>query len=171
MNGVHYLRSDERLSIPAKRNKCCEMASGQLICHFDSDDWSDPRRIQHQVELLQKSGKPVIGYHSMLFYCIEPPSAYLYLGYPLKPIGTSLMYTREWWSKHPFKSGSDNKNVGEDTRFGEEARNDDQLMTWEAGPLMVARIHAGNTSMKYLGPEQVEYRPIDLKHIPAGFFK
>lgn len=171
VNGVHYLRADERLSIPAKRNKCCEMASGEVICHWDSDDWSDPRRIQHQAELMQKTGMAVVGYHSMLFYSTTPPAAYLYLGYPRTPIGTSLMYTREWWSKHRFRTKPENFNVGEDTCFGEEARDENQIMTWEAGSLMVARIHPGNTSIKHLGPTQVEYRPVAMEHIPAGFFK
>ncbi len=39
-----------------------------IICHWDSDDWSAPTRISEQVILLQESGKRAVGYNEMLFW-------------------------------------------------------------------------------------------------------
>lgn len=43
-----------------------------LICHWDSDDWSHPRRIEEQVALLQASGKECVGYRELLFWDTRP---------------------------------------------------------------------------------------------------
>ncbi len=39
-----------------------------IICHWDSDDWSHANRIAEQVALLQSSGAECVGYHEMLFW-------------------------------------------------------------------------------------------------------
>src|SRR5262245_40359289 len=41
-----YVTSIERLNIAAKRQLCCEYTTGDVIAHFDSDDYSDPRRLE-----------------------------------------------------------------------------------------------------------------------------
>ncbi len=57
-NSVGYLRNfANRLSLGAS-----------LFAHFDSDDWSHPRRLEEQVELLLASGKEAVGYRDMLFW-------------------------------------------------------------------------------------------------------
>jgi hypothetical protein len=39
-----------------------------LLCHWDSDDWSHPARLQEQVALLEMTGKECVGYSDMLFW-------------------------------------------------------------------------------------------------------
>jgi hypothetical protein len=86
-------------------------------------------------------------------------------------IGTSLMYTREWWQSHKFREGQPNPNVQEDVKFVREACIENQLSSASAELLMVARIHPENTSIKnYSDPCQMEYRLIDAQRIPQGFF-
>lgn len=47
--GVRYLRLPERRSIGAKRNLACQHAGGQIIAHWDDDDWYSPDRLRYQV--------------------------------------------------------------------------------------------------------------------------
>jgi len=46
---VHYIRLSIRTSIGAKRNLACQNAKGQLIAHWDDDDWYSSDRLRYQV--------------------------------------------------------------------------------------------------------------------------
>jgi hypothetical protein len=163
-NSVSYIQSDSR-SIAEKRNLLCNLASGDLVCHWDDDDWSDQTRIADQVTRLEESGKPVTGYHSMLF--TDGVRAAKYINDASYALGTSLMYRRDWALAHPFKLME--KAWGEDNNFVNEARNAGELISVDAGQLMVARAHPGNTSHKDLTKQ--DYRPVPLSAIPERFFQ
>lgn len=146
---VVYCRLQQRQGIAAKRNIACEKAVGaELIFHLDSDDYSAPTRISNQVELLERSGKSVVGFHSMFF--TDGAAWWRYAGDHNYALGTSLMYTREWWSKNHFMDNP-RQFIREDNRMCEAAVSAKQLITVDAGELMFARIHEGNSSKKSLG--------------------
>jgi glycosyltransferase involved in cell wall biosynthesis len=46
--GVRYARVSTRMTIGAKRNLACELAGGEIIAHWDDDDWYGPRRLAVQ---------------------------------------------------------------------------------------------------------------------------
>lgn len=171
LDGISYLRIDERLTIAEKRNRCCQMASGDVIMHWDDDDWSSPQRMMAQIALLNHFGKSVTAFHSMLFYDDLRARAVKYVGDRSYAIGTSLTYTHDWWERHPFRNGPNNPNVGEDGLFHKEALNLGELYSVDAEALMVATVHAGNTSVRDIDkPGQTSYRPVSLNAIPAEFF-
>ena len=48
--GVRYFRLDRRgVTIGEKRNICCDIARGEVICIWDDDDWYAPARLRCQV--------------------------------------------------------------------------------------------------------------------------
>jgi glycosyltransferase involved in cell wall biosynthesis len=47
--GVRYARISTRITLGAKRNLACEIAQGDLIAHWDDDDWYNPRRLSEQI--------------------------------------------------------------------------------------------------------------------------
>jgi O-antigen biosynthesis protein len=47
--GVRYFRVDGRASVGDKRNLACQQARGELIAHWDDDDWYGPNRLLVQV--------------------------------------------------------------------------------------------------------------------------
>jgi Glycosyltransferases involved in cell wall biogenesis len=163
---VRYYRVTGTRTTGEMRNLCAKYAYGEFICHFDSDDWSAPERVSDQVARLGEFGV-VTGYNAMLFYderdgqCyqwrLSPPTVYV--------LGTSLCYRREWWRHHPFKS----IRIGEDLRFFQQAWQEAHRLvpTASAGQLMVARVHAHQTSRKSL--TRRSYQPVSNTLLPQGF--
>lgn len=139
---IHLSTSPE---IGAKRNFGCERAAGQIIAHWDDDDYSAPGRVEDQVGRLLESGKAVTGYHSMRF--TDGIRWWLYSGSKYYALGTSLCYWRWWWQQNKFQS----LHVGEDNQFVASAHSSGELATAEAGTLMHATIHDGNTSPRQMG--------------------
>lgn len=162
---VIYIRIPDHLTIAMKRNLCCRAAHGEIIAHWDSDDWSAPERLTQQVEELERSGKAVTGYHSMLF--CDGVEVHHYTGLDKYAIGTSLCYRKSWWESHPFAeteihNGSVRPRIiGEDNQFSRVAFEADEIVTRDAKGMMVARIHAGNTSRKHLDGWQFRKHSID----------
>lgn len=165
-NQVAYLRVDDRLLISEKRNVCCQYAAGEIICHFDDDDWSAPDRIANQVERLFESRGSVTGFHSMLFYEFSTGRAAKFIGHRAYALGTSLMYTRDHWQRHKFRPGIENPNVAEDNQFVIEAVSAGEFTSTDAGQTMVATVHIGNTSPK----DMTRLSQVSLEVIPKRFF-
>jgi glycosyltransferase involved in cell wall biosynthesis len=67
-----YVRLDRRLSIGAKRNLACERATGDIIAHWDDDDWYSPQRLQQQVEPLLAATHDLTGLVNS--FVLEMPS-------------------------------------------------------------------------------------------------
>ena len=139
---IHLAGSPE---IGAKRNYGCERAAGEIIAHFDDDDHSAPGRLADQVERLLETGKAVTGFHSMRF--TDGIRWWKYEGTRNYALGTSLCYWRAWWKDHPFPT----LQIGEDNAMVAAAHAAGQLVTADAGDLMYATNHAGNTSPRKLG--------------------
>jgi glycosyltransferase involved in cell wall biosynthesis len=143
---IRYVRLEKRLSLGAKRNLAVEQARGNLLMHWDDDDWYAPRRIRYQVEALQAAGAEVCGLRQMLFHDIVTGRTWLYTYPPgARPwlAGGSLLYTRDFWKRFPFPE----VKAGEDTRFvwGHSLEN---ALFLSDHTFYVAMIHPGNTSPK-----------------------
>jgi hypothetical protein len=133
------------LSIGEKRNLGCEYANGDVIAHFDDDDFSAAGRVEDQVGRLIETGKAVSGYHSMKF--TDGANWWQYKGEHNYSLGTALVYRRDWWAAHRFPA----LQVGEDAEFAKTAWDAGQLATVNAGELMHASIHPENTSPRSMG--------------------
>jgi glycosyltransferase involved in cell wall biosynthesis len=143
---VRYFRLPKRLTVGAKRNFACEQARGEVIAHWDDDDWYPPSRLRTQMAAMHERGGDVCGSSILYFHRRDGDEAFLYRysgGSAPWVAGTTLVYRREVWQRNPFPD----LQVGEDTRF-----------VWQSGSvhvvdlkdptLCVAAIHAGNVSPK-----------------------
>ena len=163
----HYAEGGENMTVGALRNVINETAWRNfvcdIICHFDSDDYSHPRRIEEQVALLQESGKKAVGYNEVLFWDSRPGQfcgAWMYSN-PNKEyfVGASMMYWREAWEQCKFEEGRDTngRSLPEDARWwnanhkdclgisSAELLNDVDRET----PRLICEIHGDNTSTSY----------------------
>jgi glycosyltransferase involved in cell wall biosynthesis len=167
VSNCRYIYLDgPKQKIGVKRNLGAEAAAGEIICHHDDDDWSAPTRITDQVERLLASGKAVSGYHSMLFW--DGEQAFRYKGIQDYSVGSALCYRKEFWQQHAFVA--ENHRRWEDNVFVQQARNDNQIIAVDAGQLMVARIHAGNTAPKKPRESPRQWEAVDRSEIPEAFF-
>src|SRR6266508_6587563 len=80
-NNIFYVRLTPRLSVGAKRNLACDKAQGEIIVHWDDDDWHATHRISYQVESLLQTNADVCGINTLLFYDQRNGQAWRY-SYP-----------------------------------------------------------------------------------------
>jgi glycosyltransferase involved in cell wall biosynthesis len=143
---VRYLRAPRYRTLGHKRNEACEAANGEIILHWDDDDWYAPDRVRLQVEALLASGAELCGLDRVLFYDPRIPAAWEYVypsGGPPWVAGATLCYRRDYWRMHPFPD----LTVGEDNAFAAAARAG-ELQVLPDNRFFVALVHPGNTSAK-----------------------
>ena len=154
--GIVTVNGGAGLTLGAKRNLACERAQGEIICHFDDDDWSAPRRAAHQAAQLWVSGLPVTSYHTVTVQ--ETRRVFLHedgvrrragewwtLSNPIG-IGAALCYTRAWWQAHPFPAIT----CGEDDAFLAAAAG--QITTHDGSEYVRVTNHAECTSQRLVVP-------------------
>ena len=146
---IQYHLLPRRLTVGAKRNLACSRAQGEIIAHWDSDDWYAPERLADQVKRLIESGRAVTGYHICTFEDLRNGQKWLYNGAICYALGASLMYRREFWHRHPFTE----EQVGEDNTMVGRARGERALVTADGRDMLIASIHPGNASPRQIsGP-------------------
>jgi len=161
---IRYFRLPKFSTLGNKRNALCEESHGDIIVHVDSDDLSAPSRVSSQVHWLIQSGKAITGFHTLPFYDISTGRAYCYHLNSSTVCGTSLVYSREFWRRHPFP----NADIGEDLTYASNKR--EHRLAVDSAGLLVALLHAGNTSSS----KQVRNHPqlfplIQPSTLPAWF--
>jgi glycosyltransferase involved in cell wall biosynthesis len=146
--GVRYLHLAGKPTVGRKRNVGCEAATGEVIAHFDDDDFSHPDRLEGQIERLTTSGAALTGFHTMRF--TDGARWWQYKGATRYALGTSLVYWRSFWQRHRFPE----LQVGEDNQFVGSAHG--SIVSVDAGEMQWATIHPSNTSPRNLNGKQWE---------------
>jgi glycosyltransferase involved in cell wall biosynthesis len=101
--GIRYLRVP-RISIGAKRNLACQHARGQVIAHWDDDDWYAPDRLRYQVAPILLGLADMTGLENA--FVLDLPSAEFWATQPDlhqrlfvgNVHGGTLVYRKEIWS-------------------------------------------------------------------------
>jgi len=160
-----YIYLAQKQTIGTKRNLACEAAGGEVICHFDDDDWSAVGRVRDQVMRLLQSGKQMTGYHSIT--CWNGIKAYRYVSpVPQYALGTTMCYQKSFWDTHRFPA----KNYAEDNVLVYSARDEKQLIAVDAGQMMVVRSHACCTSSSER-LRQNTWPEVPRQSVPREFFE
>jgi GT2 family glycosyltransferase len=142
---IRYFRETPRQPLGAKRNRLCELARGEVIVHWDDDDWHAPDRLERQLAALEQSGADICGCDRLLFLADDDTGAWEYVYGGSKPwvAGGTLCYRRSAWQQRRFSTvGS-----GEDTLWVFAAPRD-RIHVMADNSFYVARVHGGNTSRK-----------------------
>jgi glycosyltransferase involved in cell wall biosynthesis len=143
---IIYIRMHERRNIGAKRNLACERARGELIVHWDDDDWYPPSRVRVQIEALRQRGGDVCGSSVVYYLDREQQRAYCYRysGSPVAWVaGNTLAYRREAWARNRFAD----IQVGEDSQFVWRLPAE-RVIDLRDPSLCVGSVHASNVSPK-----------------------
>ncbi len=143
---IRYIRLDQRQAVGAKRNLACREARGEIILHWDDDDWMADWRISYQARRLVESGAEICGLDRLDYYEPATGRAWEYV-YPAGArrwvSGNTLCYRRQFWERHRFPE----INVAEDARFVWQA-DAEQVLRLEDKRFIVAIVHEGNVSPK-----------------------
>lgn len=141
---IRYVRLHTRLPIGSKRNYACDIARGDVIVHWDDDDWSAPWRVAFQVNALLSANADACGLSRLWFYDALVRRAWQY-SYPQHGArwvaGGTLCYRRESWRRSPFPD----VGTGEDSAFVWSLRPAGVLPLEDNG-FYVATVHATNTA-------------------------
>ena len=143
---IKYFYYPERLgTIGIKRNLACEKSNGEIIIHWDDDDWYAPDWISRQVEAQLHSGADITGLNKVDFYSPSINKRYRYEDTEIeKPwiCGATMAFKKSFWEKHKFVD----LQVGEDYDFVWNSGGKVFALDYLAG--FVSILHAHNTSLK-----------------------
>ncbi|MCI0393431.1 MAG: glycosyltransferase [Chloroflexi bacterium] len=163
---IRYWRLTGKHTVGAKRNLACQEARGEIIVHWDDDDWMASWRLDYQVTTLLKEGVDICGLARVFYYDPRAGQAWQYV-YPEggKPwvAGNTLCYTKSTWQRSPFPE----VNVGEDTRFV-WSKAVKKIYALPEVTFYVALIHSGNTSKKHPAGERWQAMPVIEIHQLLG---
>lgn len=155
---IRYVRLNGRSSIGAKRNIACELARGEVVVHWDDDDWHAPAWLRSQVDALLAADADICGLDKVYFYRPDARQAWQYVwdGDAHWVYGGTLCYRRDFWRAAPFPD----VNTGEDNAFVWKARPE-RVAVNPQHHLYVARVHAGNTSPKATNGRRWHQQPVE----------
>lgn len=158
---IRYMRMPRMVRIGTKRNQACAAAYGDVIVHWDDDDWSAPWRVSYQVQALMDTDADICGLGDILFYEPAGGRAWEYI-YPPKGrpwvYGATLAYRASFWRRHPFPD----IHVGEDTRFV-RSQCSQSVRRLERRDFFVGTIHGSNSSPKQTGLRR--WRPVPASEV------
>ncbi len=117
---VRYFAPQYMHSVGGKRNLACDAARGEIICHWDDDDWYAPTRLSYQVIPLLTGETDIAGLHLQNVLDIEhmqswqcPDATFPVPGVEGIHHGTLLYWKHLWMMQARFQDTSQ----GEDTEF------------------------------------------------------
>jgi glycosyltransferase involved in cell wall biosynthesis len=155
---IRYMRREAKCSLGAKRNKACELARGQIIAHWDDDDWMADWRLAYQVDALARTSQPSACGLSRLYFCHRRgDTAWMYV-HPANQrpwiAGATMCYHKSLWQEYRFQE----INEGEDTRFV-WAIPASSVLPLPDNRFYVASVHAANASPKRTSDPRWQVRP------------
>jgi O-antigen biosynthesis protein len=156
-------------TLGAKLNEAARMASGEICINWDDDDWNAPNRISLQVAHMRLTGKPVVGFSSLIYYAEGKEHGWEYEGDSLYASGSSHCYTREWILAHPRPEIT----VGEDNIFASEARDLCAISNLSGTTCLVACDHPDNCSARKFGTANYEFMretADNFRKVPLAYF-
>lgn len=143
---IRYFYFEPPGPIGTKRNIACEVANGELITHWDDDDWYAQDWISHQVQALISSNADICGINQVQFFSPSLNSYWMTKNSNSKRpwlTGASLIYRKSYWEKHPFKD----LQVGEDDDYVRNSGG--KIFAHDYFQGFIATLHSSNTSIKF----------------------
>ncbi len=159
---IRYERAASSLKLGELRNRACELARGEIIVHWDDDDWYPADRISRQVQRLGEGGVQLCATSRVYFLESGGARAWEYCSGGSRPwlAGSSFAYRRTLWQSHRFQP----IRVGEDACFSAKVPPH-QVADLADPSLVIATMHLRNTSPKR--PNGSAWKRADARHVLA----
>ena len=165
--GITHLRLEQDAkNLAVKRNIGIKLATGDIICHFDADDYSGPQRVSRQVEmLLSNPDAKIAGFNVVHWWCYQTRQASRFTG---GIWGATFAYWKSYAEGHPW-----NEEIAfvEDVDFLQPALDANQIVACDGRDQFVAGMPNGNVQRFPIGKsEWKELWPIvPVTDLPEGF--
>jgi glycosyltransferase involved in cell wall biosynthesis len=107
---IRYVRLPAPLPVDAKRNIGCELAAGELIAHWEDDDWAAASRLSTQVHALLSATADACVIDRVYHY--DPARGQAWQEDPGVAMSGTLVYRRELWKRWPHDPAGHGNNAG-----------------------------------------------------------
>jgi hypothetical protein len=103
---IRYIPLQQRASIGAKRNLAVEQSRGEIVVHWDDDDWYGKNRISYQVQPLIEGRADLCGLDTGCIYNIVENTFWSYEPrlhasmFYADIHGGSIVYAKHLWERH-----------------------------------------------------------------------
>lgn len=155
---IRYLRMDSPAPLGAKLNLACSHSRGDLIAHWEDDDWMARNRLRVQVRRLLQSGMDVCRPAEILHYWMAKGQAWLYQSrdnnHFRMPCGP-VLYRRSTWQQKPFEDSGSAR--GSPLPGGAQP---ERVLIEPDSDYYLKLIHAGNTAPRNLRDSFWRQRPL-----------
>jgi glycosyltransferase involved in cell wall biosynthesis len=117
---IKYINLRQKASIGYKRNLAVKKSEGEIIAHWDDDDWYSEKRLSYQIQPLLEGTADLCGLDTGYIYNIEDDkfwscdSKLHAMMFYADIHGGSIMFTRDLWDKF---AKYPNISLGEDAAF------------------------------------------------------
>ncbi|WP_082036085.1 glycosyltransferase family 2 protein [Pedobacter lusitanus] len=160
---IRYFYVEPLGSIGNKRNFACDKAKGEIIMHWDDDDWYAYDWISRQLEVLENCNADICGLNDITFFSPLTGKYWRHTDQNKdRPYiaGATMAYRKKFWEKHPFKD----VQIGEDYDY-----------VWNSGATVfahdytqgfIATLHARNTTLKPFEDPRHKKHAIEWMDIP-----
>ena len=142
---IQYLRSEEKMTIGAKRNRLHTAARGEILVTMDDDDWYSPDRVAHAVTSLRAhKGARLAGASRNFLYYTDDGSICSVGPYgPNHATFGTMAYTKKYAMEHPCDETKPHAEEVEFTRQYSEP-----LVQLNPKKVMLVLCHSENTFSK-----------------------
>lgn len=127
-------------TLGAKLNEAARVARGEICINWDDDDWQAPNRISTHVDLMRITGKPAMGFSSLIYYREGDDIGWEYIGEANYASGATHAYRRDYVLQYPRPDIT----LGEDTFWIREAAKRGDVACVSGTRCLVAADHESN---------------------------
>ena len=155
---LHYIFSDEKMTIGEKRNRLNKEAKGEILVAMDDDDYYHPERVSHAVTKLQQDPKIQLAGSSVLFMYYTDVKVILKLGpYGPNHATNGTMAMKASYAKTHFYD--ETVTHAEEVSFLERYKH--PMVQLDPYKVMLVISHTENTfdKKRFLTKEQLETNP------------
>jgi O-antigen biosynthesis protein len=146
---IRYIATGAPLrSIGAMRNEACQVARGEIVAHWDDDDWYGPQRLTRQVEAIRSGEADLTALRDSLMLDLATwrfwrcqPDLHRRIFYIGDVHGATMVYRRRIWEEAKFPDQS----LAEDAIFLQQALDmGSRLQAIDAEGLFIYIRHGAN---------------------------
>jgi glycosyltransferase involved in cell wall biosynthesis len=156
---IHYYYESPKKTHGEKMNRCCELATGEIVIVWDDDDWYASDRVSRQVAPFSDPQVLLTGTSRLYYYTHGTQQAYRYQNWTVGIWLAAFALRKSVWENQKFKplpSGADYHLIKSLPPENVKDLNDLTMMVATIHPTNASSKNLPNTSFIEVPWEQIE---------------